>query len=459
MALVLADRVLETSTTSGSGTITLAGASVGFQGFSTGVGNGNQTYYTIALEGGSEWEVGIGTYTSVGDALSRDTVLASSASGAKVTFSAGTKQVFVTYPAGKSVYFSTAGTISANSGRITDVAPPSAGTDAANRDYVDNLAAAAIHVHPNVVLATPGSTGRTDTYNNGTAGVSATLTATANGTLTIDSTVAQAADRVLIKDCTNQVGNGIYVVTTVGNGATQYVMTRAADADTYGEGGSDSLDEGSYFFVSGGTSQKGAAYVCNTPGIIVFGSTNITFAEFSQSQVYQAGTGISITNTTISLQTPIAVANGGTGSSTTPTDGQLLTGNGSGFSLNTLKNGTGISVANAPGSITITNTAPNQSVTISAGSGISVGGGYPSFTVSSLASGPVLESEITISTSYTISTGKNGLSVGPVTIGTSGVLNVPTGQTYMVINSSAGSGAGSIATVGKAIAMAIVFGG
>ena len=69
MALVLADRVLETSTTSGSGTITLAGASVGFQGFSTGVGNGNQTYYTIALEGGSEWEVGIGTYTSVGDAL------------------------------------------------------------------------------------------------------------------------------------------------------------------------------------------------------------------------------------------------------------------------------------------------------------------------------------------------------------------------------------------------------
>ena len=103
MALVLADRVLETSTTSGSGTITLAGASVGFQGFSTGVGNGNQTYYTIALEGGSEWEVGIGTYTSVGDALSRDTVLASSASGAKVTFSAGNKQVFVTYPAGKSI--------------------------------------------------------------------------------------------------------------------------------------------------------------------------------------------------------------------------------------------------------------------------------------------------------------------------------------------------------------------
>jgi hypothetical protein len=60
----------------------------------------------------------------------------------------------------------------------------------------------------------------------------------------------------------------------------------------------------------------------------------------------------------------------------------LLTGNGTGYSLNTLYGGTGISVANAPGSITITNTAPNQTITLSAGSGISVGGGYPSFTVS-----------------------------------------------------------------------------
>jgi hypothetical protein len=281
-------------------------------------------------------------------------------------------------------------------------------------------------------LATPASTGRTDTYNNGTAGVSATLTATANGTLVIDSTVAQAAQRVLIKDCTNQIGNGIYVVTTVGNGSTQYVMTRSDDADTYGEGGSNSLDEGSYFFVSGGTSQKGAAYVCNTPGIIVFGSTNITFAEFSQSQVYQAGTGIDITNTTISLQTPVAVANGGTGTGSTPTDGQLLTGNGSGFSLNTLKSGTGISVANAPGSITISATS---------------------------VTGPILESEITIDENYTISTGKNGLSVGPVTIASGYNVTVPAGQTWVVLNQASGSGAGTIATVGKAIAMSIVFGG
>ncbi len=315
MALVLADRVLETTTSTGSGTITLAGAEPGYQSFAV-VGNANQTYYTIA--GDTQWEVGIGTYTSSGTTLSRDTVLSSSASGTKVTFSAGSKKVFVTYPSEKSVNFGISGNISVSSAVITDVGYPSADSDAATKLYVDNMSAAALHVHEAVVLTTPGSTGRADTYNNGTAGVSATLTATANGTLVIDSTVAQSAQRVLIKDCTNQVQNGIYVVTTVGTASTPYVMTRSSDADTYGEGGSDSLDLGSYFFTTGGTTQKGAAYVCTTPGVIVFGSTAITFAEFSQAQVYSAGNGISITLGSIALNTPVTVASGGTGLTTSP---------------------------------------------------------------------------------------------------------------------------------------------
>lgn len=104
MPLVLADRVKETTTTTGTGTITLDGASTGFRSFSV-VGNGNTTYYTIAGQGTSEWEVGIGTYTASGTTLSRDTVLASSAGApTKTTFSSGTKDVFVTYPAGRSVY-------------------------------------------------------------------------------------------------------------------------------------------------------------------------------------------------------------------------------------------------------------------------------------------------------------------------------------------------------------------
>jgi len=98
MALVLADRVQETTTTTGTGTVTLLGAVTGFQSFAA-VGNANTTYYTIAGQTGSEWEVGIGTYTSSGTTLSRTTVLGSSNAGSLVNFSAGTKNVFVTYPA------------------------------------------------------------------------------------------------------------------------------------------------------------------------------------------------------------------------------------------------------------------------------------------------------------------------------------------------------------------------
>ena len=102
MPLVVKDRVRETTTTTGTGTVTLAGAVTGFQSFAA-IGNGNTTFYTIAGQGTSEWEVGIGTYTSSGTTLSRDSVLASSNSGSKVNFSAGTKDVFVTYPAGRTL--------------------------------------------------------------------------------------------------------------------------------------------------------------------------------------------------------------------------------------------------------------------------------------------------------------------------------------------------------------------
>lgn len=102
MALVLADRVKETTTTTGTGTVTLLGASTGYQSFAA-IGNTNTTYYTIAGQTTSEWEVGIGTYTLSGTTLARTTVLASSNAGSAVNFSAGTKDVFVTYPAGRSV--------------------------------------------------------------------------------------------------------------------------------------------------------------------------------------------------------------------------------------------------------------------------------------------------------------------------------------------------------------------
>jgi hypothetical protein len=107
MALVVADRVWETTSTSGTGTLTLSGALSGYQTFAV-IGNGNTTYYTIT--NGTDWEVGIGTYTSSGTTLSRDTVLSSSLGGSKINVTPGSF-VFVDYPAGRSVYEDESGVV------------------------------------------------------------------------------------------------------------------------------------------------------------------------------------------------------------------------------------------------------------------------------------------------------------------------------------------------------------
>lgn len=114
MPLVLRDRVRETSTTSGTGTFTLAGAVSGFQSFSV-IGNANTTFYCIVDSASGTWEVGIGTYTSVGTTLSRDTVLESSNSGSLVSFAVGTtKDVFCTYPAERAMVQVTPITVTAD---------------------------------------------------------------------------------------------------------------------------------------------------------------------------------------------------------------------------------------------------------------------------------------------------------------------------------------------------------
>ena len=119
MALVLADRVLETCTSPGTGSVSLLGATTGYQAFSAAIGNGNTCYYTIADQAGPNWEVGIGTYASSGNTLARTTVLASSNSGSLTNFNAGTQNVFVTYPAEKSVNKDASGNVSIGSGTFT----------------------------------------------------------------------------------------------------------------------------------------------------------------------------------------------------------------------------------------------------------------------------------------------------------------------------------------------------
>ena len=111
MALVINDSVRETSTTSGTGTLNLAGIVTGFQTFVAGIGNSNTTYYAIFEEGTNLFEIGIGTVTdATPDTLSRDTVLSnSSGNTSKITFSGGTLSVFCTMPASKTVYLDSSG--------------------------------------------------------------------------------------------------------------------------------------------------------------------------------------------------------------------------------------------------------------------------------------------------------------------------------------------------------------
>ena len=110
MALVINDRVKESSTTSGTGTLNLAGVVTGFEGFVAGIGDTNTTYYAIFEQGTSNWEVGVGTVTDAAtDTLSRTTVISSSNSDSLVTFLGGTLDVFCTLPASKAVYLDASG--------------------------------------------------------------------------------------------------------------------------------------------------------------------------------------------------------------------------------------------------------------------------------------------------------------------------------------------------------------
>ena len=300
MALVLKDRVKETTLTTGTGTVTLAGAAAGFQTFGV-VGNGNTTYYAIVDNTTGAWEVGIGTYTASGTTLSRTTVLSSSNGGSLVNFAAGSKDVFCTYPSSKSVYLDAAdvvaqltfGAITATSVAMTTgtiTTAPTNNTDIVNKQYADAIATG-IHFHEAVDLATTAAL-PANTYNNGASGVGATLTANANGALSVDSTLTVAGNRILVKNEANGSRNGVYVVTQVGSAGTPYILTRSTDMDTVGTG-VDQIDEGDFFLVTSGVANVNTAWVQQTPPPITIGTTAILFQQFSAPITYTAGTGLS----------------------------------------------------------------------------------------------------------------------------------------------------------------------
>jgi len=191
------------------------------------------------------------------------------------------------------------GNLNMNSKNVVAVSDPVNAQDAATKNYVDTLVSTGIAYHPAVVAATTTTlaitTGGTITYNNGASGVGANLVTTGSFNLIDTANVQTVGTRILVKNEVTQAWNGIY---TWANSTT---IVRATDADTYGPAGATDLSENDYFFVTSGSVNIGTSWVVTTSGTIIFGTTAITFSQFSSSQTYSAGTGLTLTSTTFSV--------------------------------------------------------------------------------------------------------------------------------------------------------------
>ena len=401
MALVLKDRVKETTTTTGTGSFSLAGAVTGYDSFGQ-IGSGNTTYYAVYLDGGSEWEVGIGTYTAP-STLSRDTILASSNSGSVVTFSAGQKTIWCDYPAGKAVYTDASGSISQTivniSGITGDISTPDSITF--DTTAAENSAVAKLFWDDGDGVLSNGLKGGNVTLQIGTQEF-ARVYNDSGTTLTKGQVVyisGAQGNRVAVKLARADVeatsfGTIGLVAETITSGAEGFIIVSGAlyKLDTTG------LTAGSTVYLSPTTAGAVTTTKPQAPEqLVVLGwvervdnivgsiyvkidngyeldelhDVRITSPQSGNVLIYDATT------------TPTGVwknANltDGTGITITEGAGSVTIAN-AGVTQATA--GTGISVSAGTGNVTITNTAPDQTVSIASGTGISATGTYPAFTV------------------------------------------------------------------------------
>jgi hypothetical protein len=328
---------------------------------------------------------------------------------------------------------------------ITGLPNPVNGSDAANKQYVDGLAAG-VNIHASCETATSVAL-PSCTYNNGASGVGATLTATANGALgTVGGYAGLAvSSRILVKNQAAQTQNGIYVVTQLGSVGTPWILTRAADFD--GSPTSE-VEAGDMTYVQEG-SNAGTQWVQTTVGTgynvspsydyVIIGTDNIVFTQFAGSGTYTAGSGINIATNIIS-NTGVLSFTSGTGLSVnTSATGNVFVTN-TGVTSNVA--GTGITVSAATGAVTIsTANIPNSSLTNSSltvnGTTISLGGSGTVTAAAGTLTGATLNASVTNSSLTSVGTLTSLNVSGNSTIGGRTLRSVSTGIV------AAGSGLGT----------------
>lgn len=409
MALVLKDRVKETTTTTGTGSFSLAGAVTGYDSFGQ-IGNGNTTYYACYLDGGTEWEVGIGTYTAP-LTLSRDTILASSNAGNIVTFSAGQKTIWCDYPAGKAVYTDASGNISRTIGNISAITGSISSPDYIQFDttYTTPLGVGQLGWDGNDTLGIGMSGGNIvqeiglqnyiygkassaitkgqlikKTGSNGSSGVITFAPTTANMTDS-GAIIGIAAESIAL--------NGFGYIISTGN-LRGFNTTGSSSGETWADGdtlyynpsgnglmtkvkpSAPNLKVEVAIVVNAGSGGSGSVAVEIIHGSVLGGTDSnvqITSATGGQTLIYDQTAGY-WKNATLTDGTAISITEGASGTITITNTG-----------VTALSAGTGVSVSGSTGSVTVTNTAPDQTVTLTAGTGISTTGTYPSFTVTNTA--------------------------------------------------------------------------